>query len=52
MQSYEELRRLGCGRGHDAVRRGAGTARQAQESGTAAAFAPLTLAPDEADPFD
>lgn len=45
MQLYEELRGLGYDGGHDAVRRYAATWKQAQGSGTEAAFVPLTFAP-------
>jgi len=52
MQLYEELRGLGYDGGYDAVRRYAATWKQAQGSGTAAAFVPLTFAPGEAYQFD
>jgi transposase len=52
MQLYEELRGLGYDGGYDAVRRYASTWKQAQGSGTAAAFVPLTFAPGEAHQFD
>jgi len=52
MQLYEELQGLGYGGGYDAVRRYAATWKQAQGSGMAAAFVPLTFAPGEACQFD
>jgi transposase len=52
MQLYEELRGLGYDGGYDAVRRYAASWKQAQGSGTAAAFVPLTFAPGEAYQFD
>ena len=52
MQLFEELRGHGYEGGYDAVRRYASTWKQAQGSGTAAAFVPLTFAPGEAYQFD
>ena len=52
MQLFEELRGLGYDGGYDAVRRYASTWKQAQGSGTVAAFVPLTFAPGEAYQFD
>jgi len=52
MQLYEELRGLGYEGGYDAVRRYASAWKQAQGSGTTAAFVPLTFAPGEAYQFD
>ncbi len=52
MQLCEDLRGLGYEGGHDAVRRHASAWKQAQGSGTAAAFVPLSFAPGEACQFD
>jgi transposase len=52
MQLCEALRGLGHDGGCDAVRRHAATWKQAQGSGTAAAFVPPTFAPGEACRFD
>ena len=48
MRVFEELRGLGYGGGHDAVRRYAAAWARRQDAATAAAFVPLSFAPGEA----